>query len=119
MGSSTLYGSISYFSEQFGSDAFIWVNVMVNFPSLPVALYQLYKRKFEESGTPQDVVESDCKRLIRDFAVTGVLIFSLPFVHNSLVLYLLSFVVGVIQANTFCIGFRLMTTTAASGRRSF
>uniref|UniRef100_A0A7S3PL23 Uncharacterized protein n=1 Tax=Aplanochytrium stocchinoi TaxID=215587 RepID=A0A7S3PL23_9STRA len=134
----TLYGSISYLSMNFGQEIYLWVCAMINLPCLPVSLYQLVQEKRYSVSDPtsastpllshiNDINEYQnqrnetkrlCWQLCATYLIGAVLIGAIPFIHTKSALLGLSLVVGFLQANSFCVAFR-MVSLPTSGEAKF
>jgi len=105
-----IFSSISYFSMQFGEDIFLWICFMVFAPALPVSVFQMKQNEKVNREEHLKRRTSSCVRIFLAFATNVMFLILLSYVSSKWALLGLTFAVSLVQTNTFCIAFRLVSS---------
>lgn len=109
----SLQSSVAYFSNLYGKESFLWINIAIYLPALPVSLFMIHWSTLQRGKCP-DSEQTWCetRRLIVSFVLLAVIGMSVASTNSLWSLLLVSFMTGVFSTVAYCSAFQIAMSCA-------
>lgn len=112
-----LQSSVAYWTPRYGKDSYIWLNVAIYAPSLPVSVlvYWVNSNEKKKCKSDSDKLFCDTRRVLFCMSFLSGLSLLVPTVSSLEALLALTFCIGLFSSLAFCVAVQVVMRNTGGG----